>query len=197
MFTNTASLWSFILEGPRETKLSIPELHHWQITHGNITWLNIAVLIIPHKSYLKTAAQKTCSVYLFVTENTSLFKFSRSNARNDALKASLDTVKLHWNCMILPSGCSDLESPEGSISPLWILKVMAVSPPLSLSLSLATEKKNMSSWPTENIVFHLWASIAHFQCCPWKCIERQPTAWQNIQHTLVDALGASQYADQR
>lgn len=155
MFTNTASLWSFILEGTRETKMSIPELHHWQITHGNITWLNIAVLIILHKSYLKTAAQKTCSVYLFVTENTSLFKFSRSNARNDALKASLDTVKLHWNCMILPSGCSDLESPEGSISPLWILKVMAVSPPLSLSLSLSPLRKRTWAHGLLRILFSI------------------------------------------
>lgn len=84
------------------------------------------------------------SLYLFVTENTSLFEFSRSNTRNYALKASLDMVKLHWNCMILPSGCSTLESPGGSTSSRWILKVMAVSL-LSLSLSLK-EHELMAYW---------------------------------------------------
>lgn len=71
-----------------------------------------------------------------VTDKTYLFKFSRSNTRNYVLKASLDTVKVHWNCMILPSGCNTLENLEGSTSPLWILKVMAASVSLSLSLRL-------------------------------------------------------------
>lgn len=91
--------------------------------------------------------QNVCSTCLFVTEKTSLFKFIRSNTRNDTLKASLDTVKLHWNCMILPSGCSALESPEGCTCPLWILKVVAVllSPLFSL-LWLRKEHELMAYW---------------------------------------------------
>lgn len=100
-----------------------------------------------HRPYnrcgLKTTPQKKPgSVYVFVTVNSSLFKISGSNIRNYALKASLDTVKLHWNCMILPPGWSDLESPEGSASPVGILKVMEVSLPLfTPSLPLSAQRR--------------------------------------------------------
>lgn len=78
-------------------------------------------------------------------KNMSLFEFRQNNARNDALKTSLDTVKLHWNCVILPSGWSDLENPEGSLSPLWILKVTAVSLPPPFS-PLRKEHELMAYW---------------------------------------------------
>ena len=128
---------------------------------------------------LEREAQKICSLCLFVTENTSLFMFNQSHARNDALKSSLDTVKLQQNCMISSSGGGDLEAPEGSVSPPWILKVITLS--LSRLPLIRHWEKNRSWWPMENIVFHLRASVVHFHCCPWKCVERQPTAWQ--KHT--------------
>lgn len=86
--------------------------------------------------------------------------------------------------MISPQGCTDLNALRRASLQCEILKVKPVSlssfPPPLLSRH---QEKNSSWWPIENIVFYLWASIAHFQCCPWKWIERQLTAWQ--KHTAV------------
>lgn len=61
--------------------------------------------------YLKTAAWKSV---LFLTENASFFEFSQSDAVKDSLKVSLDMVKLHWNCMISPQGCSEPRALRGA-----------------------------------------------------------------------------------
>lgn len=129
----------------------------------------------------KSAAQETHFEHLFVTENTSLFEFSGSNVRNDALKASLDTFKLQWNCVILPSGGSDLESHRGIISPLWIFKGHGSFH----SSSLASEKRTWADGLLRILFSYLWASMAHFQRCPWKCVERQAPQHGKTYNTLL------------
>lgn len=63
---------------------------------------------------LKNAEWETLSVHhLFVTENTSLFEFSRSDTRNYALKAP-STQLNYTECMIWPSGWAISRAPRGA-----------------------------------------------------------------------------------
>lgn len=89
-----------------------------------------------------------------------------SNVRNDALEASFDTVKLQWDCVMPPRGCSTSWKPRGDHrSSVNFLKVMVV---FHSSPFLPLKKGTGADGPLRILFFYLWTSVAHFQRCPWK-----------------------------
>lgn len=83
-----------------------------------------------------------------------------------------------WYC---PRVVAILKAPGGIISPLWIFKGHGSFH----SSSLTTEKRIWADGLLRILFSYLWASMAHFQRCPWKCVERQAPQHGKTYNTLL------------